>query len=98
MPNTAAGFISDVPENVYVEGKGFAPKIWWGITPPDGNSAPWASAEIGSMYIDKASSSARPVLYMKVDNLEANSDWASISTAGRTFSGELMGVLGLTHS
>jgi len=97
MPE-AAGYISDTPENVYVAEKGLAPEVWWGITPPDGSVAPWASAAMGSIYIDKSSESGRPVLYMKVDSIEDTSSWASISTAGRAFSGQLMGVLGLTHS
>jgi hypothetical protein len=95
----AAGYITDTPENVYVTGKGLAPEIWWGITPPNGTTSPWASAAMGSIYIDKSSESGRPVLYMKVDTLEATSDWASISTAGRTFTGQPVGLLlTLTHS
>jgi hypothetical protein len=97
MPE-AAGYVADGGQNVYVAGKGLAPEFWWGLTPPDGSLAPWASAAMGSIYIDKSSESGRPVLYMKVDTLEDTSSWASISTQGRAFSGQLMGVLGLTHS
>lgn len=92
MINTAAGYVPSTPENVVVSGKGRAPKIWWDTTPPDGDATPWASAPVGSIYIQKASESVTPVLYFKVDNAESDNDWASFSV-GRTISGGPVGLL-----
>jgi hypothetical protein len=94
----AAGYISDTPVHIYVDGKGRAPLDWWGITPPDGDATPWASAPLGSRYLHKESESAIPVLYYKLNNLQNDSDWGSVSF-GRTYSGGPIGLLlALTHN
>ena len=89
---TASGYISDVPENIYVTGKGLAPKFWWGTTPPDGDAAPWSSAPMGSQYTYKSGETGTVVLFLKVDNNENDNDWGSISI-GRTITGGPVGLL-----
>jgi len=89
---TAAGYISDTPQYVYVEGKGLSPLDWWGTTPPDGDASPWRSAPMGSRYMHKESDTVRPVHYIKVDNNENDYDWASFSI-GRTLAGGPTGLL-----
>jgi hypothetical protein len=92
MTNTAAGYVADTPENVYVASKGRAPLDWWGITPPDGDATPWASAPVGSRYLQKENETLRAVYYIKVDNNENDHDWASFSL-GRTVAGGPVGLL-----
>jgi len=88
----AAGYISDTPQNIYVDGKGRAPLYWWGTTPPDGDASPWASAPIGSQYTFKENETVRAVVFFKVDNNENDDDWGSLSF-GRTITGGPVGLL-----
>jgi hypothetical protein len=92
MINTAAGYVASTSENVAVTDKGRAPKFWWDTSVPDGDATPWASAPVGSIYIQKASESVTPVLYFKVDAAGNDNDWASLSV-GRTISGGPVGLL-----
>lgn len=83
---------------------GDGPIIFWDTVAPDGDAEPWFNAPVGSVYIR---SGTTPVIYRKVANEGADTDWGSlglnvisetVTRADFTDGGSTVGTYTMTQS